>query len=131
MRNILLYVALIMPWVCWGEMYVRIGPDGRATVTNIAPREASTKPAEGPAAAPAPPKVEPARAVISSPAPAFPKVSPVEQKTRDQTRLQILEIELANEAKALAGAREKKDAEAVKRHENNVADLRREIAGIR
>jgi len=91
----------------------------------------------------------------SSPSPAnFPKVDPKSQKQRDLDRRKILEAELASEEKLLASARKELTEQEgirlgsernyqrvldrlepykkkVSLHENNVANLRKELSALR
>lgn len=81
----------------------------------------------------------------SQPAPDFPAVDPATQKSRDNTRRQILEGELATEQDLLAKAQQALTAaqatkqaadklgalqEALDRHQSNVAALKQELGGI-
>ena len=114
---------------------------------NVGP--VNTVPAATPAGKP------PAKGAASTPTPAgFPKVDQQTQQSRDSERRRILEQELANEQKLLdAAKKELAEQEAirlgsernyqrvldrlepyqkkVKLHEDNMANLRREISNIR
>lgn len=108
-----------------------------------------------PAAAPATPRSSDARPAAPGASPgSFPKVAPQVQQQRDQDRRKILETELINEEKLLQDAkRELAEQEntrlgsernpvrmqeriepyqkKVKLHEDNIANLRKELGNIR
>lgn len=68
----------------------------------------------------------------SASAVAFPRIAPNVQRERDGGRKQILRDELDAELLALQSARERGEAaDAVHRHDSNIAALKRELAGLR
>lgn len=142
----------------WADIYKCTDADGRVTYTNDrslargcvrleSNQAVSTIPApsRSPSAAPAAPKATPG---------SFPRVSPSDQRNRDDARRQVLEGELATEEQSLAEA-EKALAEQesirlgdernyqkvldrvqpykdkVELHKRNIDALRREISGLR
>ncbi|TAH46487.1 MAG: DUF4124 domain-containing protein [Betaproteobacteria bacterium] len=156
-----LILALCAAPFAQADIYKCVDAEGRTTYTNdrsIArgcksiqqdlPITSVPAPARAPGAGPssAPPS-------SSSPA-AFPRVSPNDQRARDDTRRQVLEKELATEEAALADAQKQlAEQEAVRLgdernyqkmldrlqpykdkvelHKRNIEALRREIANLR
>ena len=143
----------------YADIYKCTGADGRVTYTNDRslgrgcvrlqsdqPVSSIPAPTRRPAAAPAAP--------ATGSSAAFPRVSPNDQRSRDDARRQVLEGELATEEASLAAA-EKALAEQeairlgdernyqkvldrlqpfkdkVELHKRNIKALRREISGLR
>jgi hypothetical protein len=157
MRSVILAVLLGISPAVLGEIYECIEPSGAKLFTSD-PKEAKAKGCKamnlGLPNTVSTTKPPPGKA-SSQPTPAnFPKVDQDTQKQRDSDRRRLLEQELANEEKLLAQA--KKDLaeqesvrlgsefnyqrvlnrlepykKQVALHESNVANLKREIAGIR
>lgn len=156
MRSLLLTVLLGVSPAVLGEIYECVEPSGAKLFTSD-PKEAKAKGCK--AMNLGPPNTvsttKPQGKAVPQPSPAnFPKVDQDTQKQRDSDRRRLLEQELANEDKLLAQA--KKDLaeqesirlgsesnyqrvlnrlepykKQVALHESNVANLKREIAGIR
>jgi len=161
MRNprsfwLLLLSALSIP--AQAEIWECIDRDGNKRFTNVKSEAAGCKPMNLPqlSTVPAP---KPAAAPGKPPPPAagsgdFPKVDPSTQQQRDNGRRKILEQELANEERLLEQARrDLAEQEAVRLgnernyqrvlerlepfrrkvalHENNIANLRKEISSLR
>ena len=125
------------------------------STTPAAPPPAAAPPASQPAAASATAgKASPARASATPTPASFPRIDAHTQASRDTDRRRILENELGNEQRLLDEARKTLTAQesqrtadernyqrvldrlepykqAVKRHEDNIANLRREIGNIR
>jgi hypothetical protein len=153
-----LLLALLAPQAA-AEIWECVDESGNKRFTNIQAEAkgckllaVATPNVVAPPAAKAPSKA-PAKAAVGRPAD-FPKVDGDTQKQRDNDRRRILDQELANEQKLLDQAR--KDLaeqesmrlgsernyqrvldrlepykKKVKLHEDNVANLRRELAGIK
>ncbi|HRP64592.1 MAG TPA: DUF4124 domain-containing protein [Thauera sp.] len=162
MRSPRLFLLLLLATLsapAWADIYKCTDADGRVTYTNDRtlgrgcvrlesdlPVSSVPAPVRRPAAAPAAP-------AATSPG-AFPRVSPNDQRSRDDARRQVLQSELATEETALAEA-EKALAEQesirhgdernyqrvldrlqpfkdkVELHKRNIEALRREISGLR
>jgi hypothetical protein len=158
---LILLTGLAVP--AHADIYKCLDADGRVTYTNDRslgrgcvrlqadqPVSSIPAPARRPAAAPAATQPSPATA---SPG-AFPRVSPNDQRNRDDARRQVLESELATEETALAEAEKAlAEQEAVRLgdernyqkvldrlqpfkdkvdlHKRNIEALRREISGLR
>jgi hypothetical protein len=159
MRNLLLLIGLlaVSPAVL-GDIFECVESSGAKLFTSD-PKEAKAKGCKamnlGPPNTVSTTKSQAPGKAGSQPSPAnFPKVDQDTQKQRDNDRRRLLEQELANEEKLLAQA--KKDLEEqesirlgsesnyqrvlnrlepykkqVALHESNVANLKREISGIR
>ena len=127
-------------------------------VLNVGPLNTPPAPATPAQAAPAPSatagKASPARPSATPTPASFPRVDRETQLSRDNDRRRILENELGNEQrllddarKALAAQESQRSADernyqrvldrlepfkqAVKRHEDNIANIRREISNVR
>ncbi len=141
--------------VVQAEVYKCVDPEGRTTYTNDRSLARGCKPLEsGQAVSSVPAPVRAPAATPAAPAAGFPRVTPNDQRARDDTRRQVLETELATEERALAAA-EKALAEQeairlgdernyqkvldrlqpfkdkVDLHKRNIEALRREISGLR
>jgi hypothetical protein len=158
MRGLLLIVLMGMAPLVMGEIYECVEPSGGKLFTSD-PKEARAKGCKamnlGPPNTVSTGKPQPQGKSASQPSPAnFPKVDQDTQKQRDNDRRRLLEQELANEEKLLAQAKkELAEQESVRLgsetnyqrvlnrlepykkqvslHENNVTNLKRELAGIR
>jgi hypothetical protein len=152
-RFCLLIVLLVAPFGALADIYKCADGDGNVIYTNTK-QKGCTAMDIGPYREPAPAAARP-KARSQSPAPAnFPNVDSDTQKQRDQGRRRILETELAAEEKLLADAKRafaegeigrsgedrtsplytdrlRKLKETVGLHEQNVAALKRELAGTR
>jgi hypothetical protein len=136
-------------------------PGGGKRFTNIKAEAKGCRQLTVTPAAPAPPATAPAPRNTDAPRPqgstaeGFPKVAPQVQQQRDNDRRKILETELANEERNLLEARrvlaeqeamryggEQRNAallaerldpfqKKVKIHEDNIANLRRELGNLR
>ncbi len=135
------------------EVYKCTDADGRVTYTNDRSVARGCKLLES--GQPVSSVPAPARRPAAAPnADGFPKVSPADQRSRDDTRRQVLESELATEERALAEAEKAlAEQEAVRHgnernyqkvldrlqpfkdkvelHKRNIEALRREITGLR
>jgi hypothetical protein len=138
------------------DIYECVDASGNKRFTNIKAEAKGCKVLHisAPNTVPAPAKPQPqGKAPVATPS-SFPKVAPDTQRQRDNDRRRILEQELSNEEKLLGQARkELQEQEAVrlgsernyqrvlerlepyrkkvKLHEDNVASLRRELAGAK
>ena len=142
-------------------IYLCVSPDGRRELTDT--NRAGCKEINVPGAIAAPPRRDgPARSASNSAAPKapvttpsdFPKVDNAQQKARDNDRRDILNDELRNEERKLAGLRSEFNngeperhgdernyakyqervaqmRDSISRAEKNIAALRREIATIK
>lgn len=147
--------------IAHAEIYECVDQNGNKRFTNIASEAKGCKVLNvGPVAPPTPsapaaaPQSKPARASATATPANFPRVDAQTQNQRDNDRRRILENELGNEQKLLDQAkRELAEQEAVrhgternyqrvldrlepfkkkvKLHEDNVANLRREMANMR
>jgi hypothetical protein len=156
MRNLALAGLLMLSPAVRGEIYECIEPNGNKLFTSD-PKEAKAKgckpmnlPPPNTVSGPAKP---PGKSTTPSPQD-FPKVDKDTQKQRDSDRRKLLEQELASEEKLLAQAKkELAEQESIRLgsefnyqrvlnrlepykkkvalHENNVANLKRELAGTR
>lgn len=151
-----LALAVVSP-AAQGEIYECIDESGNKRFTNIKSEAKGCKALAiaPPSPAPAPAKPQPKPAAPSASAPQnFPKVDPKTQRDRDADRRRILEQELANEQRLLEQARAQLSEQEsirlgsernyqrvldrlepfkkkVKLHEDNVANLRRELSNLR
>ncbi|MBX9811385.1 MAG: DUF4124 domain-containing protein [Burkholderiales bacterium] len=150
-----LFLALLLAFAAAGlraEIYECVDQNGNKRFTNIKSEARGCKPMN---IAPAPSIPSPKPEARRAPAPAnFPSVDAQTQKQRDADRRRILEQELANEQKLLDEARkELAEQESirlgsernyqrvldrlepykkkVKLHEDNVANLQKELANSR
>ena len=160
MRNVMLVWLLLFPAAAGADIYECVEPNGNKLFTSD-PKEAKAKGCKAMNLAPpntvsSPPKSSAKSASsASTPSPKdFPKVDKDTQKARDNDRRKLLEQELANEEKLLAQAKkELAEQEGVRLgsefnyqrvlnrlepykkkvalHENNVANLKRELSGNR
>jgi len=154
-RNLILAGLLMLSPAVWGEIYECIEPSGGKLFTSD-PKEAKAKGCKAMNLGP-PNTVSGTKpqAKSSTPPPqGFPKVDKDTQKQRDNDRRKLLEQELAREEKLLAQAKkELAEQESIRLgsevnyqrvlnrlepykkkvalHENNVANLKRELAGTR
>lgn len=154
MRNLILVLSLVLlaPAVS-AEIWECVDESGNKRFTNIKSEARGCKLLNvGPPNTLASPKPQ-AKGASATP-PGFPKVDGETQRQRDNDRRKILEQELANEEKLLAQARkdlEEQEAvrlgsernyqrvlerlepykKKVKLHEDNVTNLRRELASAR
>lgn len=153
LASILLFAAL--PTVLHAEIYECVDQNGNRRFTNIQAEARGCKQLNvGPLnSVPAPAKPAPKAAAAATPG-SFPKVDAQTQQQRDIDRRKILEQELANEQKLLDQA--KKDLaeqeavrygnernyqrvldrlepfqKRVKLHEDNIANLRKELSALR
>jgi hypothetical protein len=152
MRNFLLLLTALVTSAAHAQIYECVDASGNKRFTNIKAEAKGCKLLDvGPINTVPPPK-PPGKA---APGPAsFPKVEPETQKQRDGDRRRILEQELANEQKQLANAqKELADQQSVrdgsernyqrvldrlepfqkkvKQHEDNIENLRKELANLR
>ncbi|MFV8826084.1 DUF4124 domain-containing protein [Thauera sp. WH-2] len=145
----------------WADIYKCTDPDGRVTYTNDrslgrgcvrleSDQAVSTIPAPPRSPAASTPKGTPAAATPGS----FPRVSPDDQRNRDDARLKVLAGELEHEEKSLAEAEQalaeqesirtgdernyqkvldrlQPFKDKVELHKRNIEALRREISGLR
>ena len=153
-NSLLLAGLLVVPSAARGDIYECVEPNGAKLFTSD-PKEAKAKGCKAMNLGP-PNTVSTSRpqGKAGPTPPNFPKVDQDAQKQRDGDRRRILEQELASEEKLLAQARkELAEQESVRLgsevnyqrvlnrlepykkqvalHENNVANLKRELAGIR
>lgn len=143
--------------VAHATVYKCIDADGRVTYTNdrSAGRDCTPLNPDLPVSSiPSPTRAPAAQPPAASPSPAFPRVSPDAQRSRDDARRQILDTELKAEEEALAEAkaalaeqesirlgsernyqrvldRLQPFKDQVELHERNIEALRREIRGLR
>lgn len=156
MRNLALAGLLMLSPAVQGEIYKCMEPNGNNLFTND-PKEAKAKGCKtmnlGPPNTVSGPAKPQAKSTTPSPQD-FPKVDKDTQKQRDSDRRKLLEQELASEEKLLAQAKkELAEQESIRLgsefnyqrvlnrlepykkkvalHENNVANLKRELAGTR
>jgi septal ring factor EnvC (AmiA/AmiB activator) len=150
-------LAVLLPGIGFaqGVTYRCVDENGRSTYTNVKEEVANKKcvvVSREVSVVPAPPP--PQQAAPKAPAGSAAKGDARNQNARDGDRRKILQSELESEEKALAGARQKlveQEAirsgdernyarvlerlrpfqEEVQRHEQNVAQLRREISNLR
>jgi hypothetical protein len=160
-RNLaLLLVSAAFAANAHAQIFECIDQNGNKRFTNIVSEAKGCKPlslpANPPPATPAgPPTLKlPAKSVPQATPANFPRVDAQTQNQRDNDRRRILENELANEQKLLDEARKKLAEQEstrlgternyqrvldrlepfqkeVKRHEDNVANLRREMSNLR
>ena len=156
MRNLALAGLLMLSPAVRGEIYECIEPNGNKLFTSD-PKEAKAKGCKAMNLGPPNTVSGPAKPQGKSTTPppqGFPKVDKDTQKQRDSDRRKLLEQELASEEKLLAQAKkELAEQESVRLgsefnyqrvlnrlepykkkvalHENNVANLKRELAGTR
>jgi hypothetical protein len=158
--RILLFLAWLLPAGAGAEIYECMEPSGGKLFTSD-PKEAKAKGCKamnlGPANTISGTKPQPKSSTSSSATPSpkdFPKVDKDTQKQRDNDRRKLLEQELANEEKLLAQAKKELAEQEAQRlgsefnyqrvlnrlepfkkkvalHENNVANLKRELNGTR
>ena len=156
--RILLVALLIAVYVpaARAEIYECVDANGNKRFTNIKAEAKGCKPMNlgSVNTVPPPPKAQtPGKAPVATPS-NFPRVDTDTQRQRDSERRRILEQELGNEEKLLAQARkELAEQESVrlgsernyqrvldrlepykkkvKLHEDNVASLKRELAGVK
>jgi hypothetical protein len=156
--RILLFLAWLLPVGAGAEIYECMEPSGGKLFTSD-PKEAKAKGCKamnlGPANTVSGTKPQPKPSTSSSATPSpkdFPKVDKDTQKQRDNDRRKLLEQELANEEKLLTQAKKELAEQEAQRlgsefnyqrvlnrlepfkkkvalHENNVANLKRELAG--
>jgi hypothetical protein len=154
LSSVVVFFACVLP--VHGEIYECLDESGAKRFTNIAAEAKGCKPLNiGPIdPPPAPPATAPQRTPGKAPPTAtpqsFPRVDRATQQARDTDRRRILEQELGMEQKLLdqakqelatqqasatAAAREPERLQAyvnrVRLHENNVANLRRELSLLR
>jgi len=155
MRSLILAGFWMFSTAVLGDIYECVEPNGGKLFTSD-PKEAKVKGCKAMNLGPAN-TVSTAKAVgkYSTPTPqGFPKVDKDTQKQRDNDRLKLLEQELASEEKLLAQARKDlAEQESIRLgsefnyqrvlnrlepykknvalHENNVANLKRELASVR
>jgi hypothetical protein len=152
MRNFLLFLAALLASSAHAQIYECVDASGNKRFTNIKAEAKGCKMLDvGPINTVPPPK-PPGK---GAPGPtSFPKVEPEMQKQRDGDRRRILEQELANEQKQLASAqKELADQQSVrdgsernyqrvldrlepfqkkvKQHEDNIENLKKELANLR
>lgn len=137
-----------------GKRFTNIAAEAKGCrVLNVGPVSAPT-PAPAPAQSSTAGKASPARPAATPTPAGFPRVDRETQASRDNDRRRILENELANEQKLLDEAKKKLAEQEsvrlgternyqrvldrlepfqkeVKRHEDNVANLRREMSNLR
>jgi len=157
-RSFWLLLLSVLSIPAQAEIWECIDRDGNKRFTNVKSEAAGCK-ADKPAQLSTVPAPQPAAATGKPPPPAagsgdFPKVDPSTQQQRDNGRRKILEQELANEERLLEQARrDLAEQEAVRLgnernyqrvlerlepfrrkvalHENNIANLRKEISSLR
>jgi len=138
------------------EVYKCIDAEGRVTYTNdrsAARGCTALDTSQSVSTVPSPP-ARPAASPGASPSSGFPRVSPADQRTRDDSRRQVLQSELTSEEAALAAAetalaeqeairlgdernyqkvldRLQPYKDKVELHKRNIEALRREISGLR
>jgi len=156
MRNLALAGLLMLSPAVRGEIYECLEPSGSKLFTSD-PKEAKAKGCKAMNLGPPNTVSGPAKSQgksITPPPQGFPKVDKDTQKQRDGDRRRLLEQELASEEKLLAQAKkELAEQESIRLgsefnyqrvlnrlepykkkvalHENNVANLKRELAGTR
>jgi hypothetical protein len=143
---VMLFVLVAFASVAYAQIYECIDAGGQKRFTNIKSEAKGCKLLDiGPFNVVPPPRPQ----GKAAPAPAnFPKVDPQTQKERDGTRRRILEQELANEQKLLDQAHQQLAQESkrlggegnsqlepyqkrVRQHMDNIANLRKELSGLR
>jgi hypothetical protein len=152
MRHFLLFLTALLASSAHAQIYECVDASGNKRFTNIKAEAKGCKMLDvGPINTVPPPK-PPGK---GAPGPtSFPKVEPEMQKQRDGDRRRILEQELANEQKQLASAqKELADQQSVrdgsernyqrvldrlepfqkkvKQHEDNIENLKKELANLR
>ncbi|GAB3260504.1 DUF4124 domain-containing protein [Chitinimonas naiadis] len=140
MKRYLLLGLLALPALA--DIYKHVDSEGRVTFSNI-PIKGAQKLDLGPIPLTVPgPRAKTgagAPRASANPTPAsFPRVDSATQKSRDQTKLQILQDELGSEQKLLDAARQRytaspadvKQRDNVTMHEKNIETLRKEIARV-
>lgn len=154
MRKLLLTVICMLPATAvHAQIYECVDPGGNKRFTNIKSEAKGCKQLSIEPVNTVPPPRVPGKAAAPSP-PNFPRVDTDTQKQRDAGRRRILEQELANEQKLLEKAQQELgEQEAtrlgternyqrvlerlepyrqrVKRHEDNIASLKKELANLR
>lgn len=160
-RFAIMFVSAVACTSAHAEIYECVDQNGNKRFTNITAEAKGCKVLNvGPIAPPTPAPPAAVRASKPKPPPriatpsSFPRVDRALQRERDNDRRRILEHELSNEEKLLAQARKELAEqesvrlgsernyqrvldrlepyqEKVRRHESNVASLRREISKIR
>jgi hypothetical protein len=155
--RILILAWLLLPAVAGADIFECMEPSGNKLFTSD-PKEAKAKGCKpmnlGPANTISTSKPQPSKSASTPTPKEFPKVDKDTQKQRDNDRRKLLEQELANEEKLLAQAKkELAEQEAMRLgsefnyqrvlnrlepfkkkvtlHENNVANLKRELNGTR
>lgn len=137
-----LALALLLALPAQAEIYKHVDSEGRVTYSNI-PSKGAKKLDLGdvPGAIPAPRNgvVRSGGGSSGNATPSsFPRVDVATQRSRDQTKLQILRDELGSEQKLLDSARQKLTAapadarqrDNVTMHEKNIEALQKEIARV-
>ncbi|HEY9101479.1 DUF4124 domain-containing protein [Chitinimonas sp.] len=138
MKPYLLLALLAVPALA--DIYKQVDAEGRVTFSNI-PMKGAQKLDLGPIplTVPGPRAKAGGPRASANPSPVdFPKVDSATQKSRDQTKLQILQDELGNEQKLLDTARQRyaaspadaRQRDNVTMHEKNIEALRKEIARV-
>ena len=160
LRAILAWLLLLLSAPAGADIYECMEPNGNKLFTSD-PREAKAKGCKamnlGPPNTVSGTKPQPKSSTSSSATPSpkdFPRVDKDTQKQRDNDRRRLLEQELANEEKLLVQAKKELAEQEAQRfgsefnyqrvlnrlepykkkvalHENNVANLKRELAGTR
>jgi Domain of unknown function (DUF4124) len=153
MRRVLCLLGLsALPLTSQAQIiYKCVDVDGGTRFTNIAAEAkgceaVSMIPFESPAASATPSAPKPQSRAAPSPSPSsFPRIDRATQQARDNDRRRILEQELNQEQKLLAEAKQELAAQdhtvarerlepyrrRVRMHEDNVANIRREISNLR
>ncbi|ATE58575.1 DUF4124 domain-containing protein [Thauera sinica] len=157
LRPLTLILALCAAPLAQAEIYKCVDAEGRTTYTNdrSAARGCKAIQQDLPVTSVPGPARAPGSGASSGPSPStFPRVSPNDQRARDDTRRQVLEKELATEEAGLAEAQKQlAEQEAVRMgdernyqrvldrlqpykdkvelHKRNVEALQREIANLR
>lgn len=138
MKPYLLLTLLALPALA--DIYKHVDAQGNVTFSNI-PMKGAQKLDLGPMpqtiAGPRAKSGAPRASANPSPAD-FPRVDSATQRSRDQTKLQILQDELGNEQKLLDTARQRyaaspadaRQRDNVTMHEKNIEALRKEIARV-
>lgn len=150
MKAALLIIGLIVSLPVHAEIYKYVDESGQVTYTNL-PRRGAKKLNLGPVDTPAAPA---ARAKETTTPTDFPRVDSSTQRKRDDLRRTVLQDELRSEEHSLAEAiaaqktgealrsgeqagspswRERTDKlrDSVKRHEDNIRALKKELASIK
>lgn len=120
-------MATAFPGSSHGEIYKHVDDQGKVTYSNVPMKGGTRLNLEPLNTAPA---TRSKAASIPSPA-SFPKIGNDTQKQRDGTRRKILEDELANEEKLLAGSQKGNVKEEVDLHTRNVEALKKELANLK